>query len=103
MKKKLSELNLLLNTFVFQWYYKRVPEHFRQWTFIKSVDLLIQNYKHQQIELKGKDEVIAGAIKEETRLKNELSNLRIQIIASSQQIEILNKSFGTDFKPSSDN
>lgn len=40
------ETTVKVNKIIFWWYYKRVPEHFRQWTFIKSVRILISNYIH---------------------------------------------------------
>jgi len=42
---------LKLNHVLFWWYYKRVPEHFRQWTILKSIEILISNYKHAQWEV----------------------------------------------------
>ena len=38
---------LKLNHVLFWWYYKRVPEFFRQWTILKSIEVLVSNYNHE--------------------------------------------------------
>jgi hypothetical protein len=65
---------LMLNYILFDWYYKRVPAHFLQWTFFKSVKLLIENYKHQTelYELEKKEHIQTS--KELTTYKNRAIN-----------------------------
>lgn len=95
MKKILLKINHVL----FWWYYNRVPEHFHQWTFFKSVRMLIENYEHSQIINIGLNEVIAEAIRIEEKMKSEISALRLREMGVSQeQIDPLNKMFGTDLK-----
>ena len=94
---------LKINHFIFRWYYKRVPEHFKQWTFMKSVKLLIQNYEHDKLLLKNAKEIEALAIKDADNLRTELQNLRMGISHSSEHIDWANKNFGTDFKKPGDN
>lgn len=51
----------------------------------------------------GLEEVVSKAIKREDELNKTISNLRMQIIATDDQIRGLNKTFGTDFKGKADN
>jgi len=92
-----------LNKILFHWYYSSVPEHFKKWGFIKSVNLLIQNYKHSQFQLKSKNEVIKKAIDTEDKLRKELTDLKIQLVGNSKLIDGINKSFGTKFTKPEDN
>ena len=62
---------LKLNHIVFWWYYKRVPNFFYQWTILKSVRLLKDNYEHALFREKGLNEVISGAIKREREMQSE--------------------------------
>ena len=48
---KTKTMILKLNHIIFWWYYKRVPEHFRQWTLLKSIEILVSNYNHAQWEV----------------------------------------------------
>ena len=89
---------LLLNKIIFHWYYGRVNIFFHQWTFIKSVKLLISNYKQQEYELKSKDDLIGKFLEIDRKTQKELHNLRIQQIATPAQIKWANKTLGTDFK-----
>lgn len=98
-----TAIRLKINHFVFAWYYKRVPNHFRQWPILKSIKLLIDNYEHQKFVDKGKDEVISRAIKREEELKKEIANLRFQILSVDEQVRSINKTFGTDFNEPSSN
>lgn len=95
---KTRKMILLLNKIIFSWYYKRVNEHFHQWTFIKSVKVLIDNYKHQEYCLKGQEELIGKFLEIDRQTQKELHNLRIQQIATPEQIKWANKTLGTDFK-----
>ena len=56
---------LKVNHILFFWYYKRVPSFFNQWTILKSLSLLTQNYRHKDFMIKQKDEVIYKAIQKE--------------------------------------
>jgi hypothetical protein len=94
---------LRINHILFAWYYNRVPKHFHEWTFIKSVKILISNYEHRDLlfrnELLGKQ----GLIKENNELRAEISQMRIERIASSSQIRGVNKMFGTNWTPPDEN
>ncbi len=94
---------LKLNHLIFWWYYKRCGEHFQQWTFIKSVKLLISNYEHDKLFSKNAHNSLMSAIKEIDELRSENSNLRIQQIATDGQIRWANKNFGTDWTPPTEN
>jgi hypothetical protein len=90
---------LKINHIIFWWYYKRVPEFFRQWTILKSINLFRQNYEHQEFMLNGKDEVISSAIKTERRLQEEITNLKLKLMGVSQEkLDHINDVFGTNMK-----
>lgn len=94
---------LKLNHFLFKWYYSRVDKHFHQWTFIKSVKLLIQHYVHEQLLHENANENFRGALNELDTTRKELHNLRMQQIATPGQIDVLNKAFGMDYDNPKDN
>lgn len=90
---------LKLNHIVFWWYYKRVPNFFHQWTILKSIRLLKDNYKHALYREKGLNEVISGAIKREREMQSEISNMKLTMMGITQdKIDLINKMFGTDLK-----
>lgn len=99
----MSLIILKVNYFLFSWYYSRVDKHFHQWTFIKSVKLLIQHYDHEQLLHKNANANFRMALNELDATRKELSNLRMQQIANPGQMETLNKIFGTDFNDSINN
>lgn len=95
----MKKIILKINHVLFWWYYNRVSEHFRQWTFFKSVRLLIDNYEHALYREKGLNEVVDKAIKIEEEMKSEISTLRLRAMGVSQeQIDPLNKMLGTELK-----
>lgn len=82
---------------LFWWYYSRVPEHFHQWPFRKSVKLLIQNYEsHKQLS-EGQAKGLSECIKENNRLRHEIANMKVQQIANPKTIGQVNKMFGAGF------
>ena len=90
---------LKLNHLVFWWYYNRVPKFFHQWTILKSIRLLKDNYEHSQFIIKGNEEVISNASKRERQMRTKISNLELRLMGITQdQIDPLNKMFGTDLK-----
>jgi|TARA_R110002153_G_scaffold61561_1_gene166036 hypothetical protein len=90
---------LKVNHILFWWYYKRVPNFYHQWTILKSIDLFRQNYEHQEFVIKGKSEVISGAIKREREMQAKISNLELSAMGITQdKIDPINKMFGTDLK-----
>lgn len=99
----MKDIILKLNYFLFSWYYSRVPDHFKQWTFLKSVKLLIQNYKHDQLILSIEMKASSSATKEASEARKELANLKMQMLANSGQINKLNNMFGTDFTTPEEN
>lgn len=102
-KLKAEGLVLKINHLIFWWYYRKVDNHFKQYTFFKSVSLLRQHWEHDQFVIKGQNELIRNAIQEESRLNKENSQLRIQQIATDGQIRWANKNFGTNWTPQTDN
>ena len=99
----MNEFTLRINYLLFPWFYKNVDDHFKQWTFFKSVKLLIQNYRHCRFREKQNEDLISRAIKREDQLNSEISRMRMMQIATGDQIESLNSMFGTDFKKPTDN
>lgn len=99
MKKLLLNINYL----IFSWYYKIVPDHFKHWTFIKSVKILIQNYEHRNLLFKNEQDHNKALIIDNDKLRIELSQFRISQLASSKQIKDLNKMFGTNHNTPEDN
>jgi len=99
MKKIILKLNYL----IFSFYYKKVPNHFKYWTFFNSISLLIQNYDHLKLLFDNSEKHKIDLIKESDRLRKELSDIRIKEIASDNQIDWLNKSFGANIHKTSEN
>jgi hypothetical protein len=64
---------LKINHWLFAWYYKRVPEHFQQWTLLKSVRLLIENYIHLKRLYDMEMRNLSAALKESNQLRNQLN------------------------------
>lgn len=90
---------LRVNHIVFWWYYKRVPKFFHQWTILKSISLLKQNYEHAEFRYDGLNEVLKNASKREIEMRSTISNLELKLRGITQdQIDPINKIFGTDLK-----
>lgn len=94
---------LKINHFVFRWYYNRVDAHFKQWTFFKSVKLLIDNYRHCLFRESQNEKLISEAIKREDKLTSELNRIKMSLVASDHQIDSINEFFGTNFNKTSEN
>src|SRR5688572_30833424 len=94
---------LKINHILFWWYYRKVSDHFKSYTFFKSISLLRQHYEHAEFMIKGKNDVIKTASKEIDELRKENSQLRISQIATDGQIRWANKTFGTDWIPPTEN
>ena len=94
---------LKLNHWLFSWYYKRVEAHFHDWTFIKSVKILISNYEHRDLLFRNELDHNRALIKECDKLRSELSNIKIQQIATDGQIRSVNDMFGTNWTPPTEN
>lgn len=94
---------LKINHIVFWWYYRKVSDHFKGYTFFKSVDLLRQHYEHAEFVIAGNNKVIRTAIHENDELRKQNSQLRISQIATDGQIRWANKVFGTDWNPPTNN
>ena len=99
----MEKLILKINHFVFSWYYKRCGDFFKQWTFIKSVKLLIQNYEHNKELLGAAKKTESFAIQEANRERKLRLDLEMKLIASDEEIYWANKIFATDFKKSNEN
>ena len=82
----MEKIILKCNHVLFWWYYKRVPEFFHKWTILKSVKLLVDNYEHQEVIIKGNDKVISSAIKTEREMIRKISNLELKLMGVSQKI-----------------
>lgn len=98
-----QKLILKLNHWLFKWYYSRVDRHFCQWTFFRSVKLLIQHYEHEQLLHKNANTAFRDCLNELDATRKELSNLKMQQIANPNTIDVLNKSFGTDYTSPNEN
>ena len=103
LRERWNQIILKLNHFIFAWYYNQVPEHFRSWTFFKSIDLLIQNYNHQKWCKDRQGEFISRVQREYESQVKELNDLKMRNIATESQINWANRTFGTDFTKPSDN
>ena len=97
------KLLLKINHILFWWYYQKVSDHFKGYTFFKSVSLLRQHYEHAEFIIKGNNAVIRTAIEENDNLRKENSQLRISQIATDGQIRWANKTFRTDWTPPTEN
>lgn len=42
-----------INRILFWWYYKRIPEFYRQWTLLKSISVFVGGYKQIEREWKA--------------------------------------------------
>jgi TATA-box binding protein (TBP) (component of TFIID and TFIIIB) len=94
---------LKINCVLFSWYYSRISEHYRQWTFFKSVKILISNYKHQEYCLKSQEELIGKLLEIDRKTQAELHDLRIQQIATPAQIRWANEKLGMKLTEPNDN
>ncbi len=99
----MKNILLKINHFVFFWYYKRCGEHFKQWTFLKSVKLLIQNYEHTQLLFRNAEKIESFAIKEADKERKLRLDLEMKLLANDNQIDWANNTFGTDFSKSEEN
>lgn len=102
-KQKSDSLILKLNHLIFWWYYIKQSEHFRGYTFFKSVSLLRQNYEWLADVHKESVKEKLALIMECDRLRSELNNYRMGQAAKPEQITQLNKMFGTKFTKPTDN
>jgi hypothetical protein len=91
------------NIFIFGFYYKRCGDHFRQWNFIKSVKLLIQNYEHGQLLLNNEETHNRNLTRDNDELRKELFDIKIKMIVTDEQIDLANKMLGVDIKKDSQN
>lgn len=98
-----KKVMLRINYILFSWYYKRVPKHFHSWTFFDSVKILISNFEHHDLLFKNELSHNKALIKENDKLRSELSNIRINQIATDNQIRMSNDIFGTKWTPPTEN
>ena len=99
MSKEKESLRLKWNHLIYWRYYKRVPEFYRQWCYLKSMELLKQNYEHHKLIIKGNEEVISNAIKRERENILKIANLELRAKGITQeQIDRVQRPFGTDLK-----
>jgi len=101
MKKTL--LILKLNHFIFSWYYKRCGDHFKQYHFLKSIKLLIDNYEHLNLLYKNEQIHNRNLTRDNDIMRNELFQIRIKQVASPNQIDSINKMFGTNIHKNNEN
>jgi len=101
--KNAEGLALRINHFLFWWYYNKVDDHFKQYTFFKSISLLRQNYDHLKTMYDGNNQLLSNCIKRNTELEHQLSNARIAQIATDGQIRWANENFGTKWTPPTEN
>lgn len=94
---------LKINHILFYWYYKRVDKHFHSWTFFKSIKILISNYQHHELLFKNELKHNQALIKDNDKLRSELSNMKMNQIANDGQIKTINDLFGTKYIPPTEN
>lgn len=99
MNKALLKLNRIL----FWWYYKRCGDHFKQWTFFKSVKLLIENYEHLNLMYENEKESSSSFALESSKHRQALFELKMKMIATDEQIGWANKTLGIGGSKSIDN
>lgn len=93
------QIILKINHILFWWYYKRVPKFFHQWSMLKSIRILKQNYESALFREKGLNEVISSAIKIEDEMREEISSLKLKLMGISQSdVDSINAIFGTNLK-----
>ena len=100
---KIKEIVLRINHFAFSWYYRSCGNHFKQWTFRRSVKILSQNYNHQQHLLKDSENQKRELIKANDRLRKELFNIKINQCANMQEVGTVVKIFKGNINSVSDN
>ena len=91
---------LKLNHWLFAWYYKRAGEHFKQWTLIKSVKLMIEHWQFEKEMHEGTKQLYKNCYKRNEELEKEVRNLKMQRIANDDQIKWANDFLGTEFTES---
>lgn len=94
---------LKINHILFWWYYRKVSDHFKGYTFFESIRILRQNYEHGSFIINGQDKLIITYRDELEKLRKENSQLKISQIATDGQIRWANKAFGTDWTPPTEN
>lgn len=98
----MKKLVLKLNHSIFKWYYKRCGDHFRQWTFFKSVKLLISNFEHLQLLLKNAEAHNRNLTRDTDQLRKELFQNKMQQM-HPDHIDWVNDVFGTDLHKNTEN
>ncbi|MES2732241.1 MAG: hypothetical protein V4714_10845 [Bacteroidota bacterium] len=86
-----------------EWYYSKVGDHFKQWTFEQSVLMLIYNYEHLK---KLHDIEISSVVRyaqEASELRQELYRLKMQQTANPDTIAALNQALGADIPNPNEN
>ena len=99
----MRKLILKLNHILFWWYYRKVTDHFKGYTFFKSVSLLWQHYDLSEFENGQLHDLIKSGHQENEKLRKENSQLRISQIATDGQIRWANETFGINWNPPTDN
>lgn len=94
MKKFFLSLNHLL----FPWYYKRVSSHFQDRTIVKSILNLIDNYNHQEWLISRHDEQIDKFCKLADQERKMRLDIQMKMIASNEDIDWANNTFGLNIK-----
>jgi hypothetical protein len=93
-----------INQFVFWWYYKRIPEFYRQWTILKSFRVFVSGYK--QLEREWQSEAkqrtwLSGKVAE---LENEIKRRNLADCQISRETAFqAKKMFGADIPNNANN
>jgi len=99
----MKKLILKVNHLVFAWYYNRCGDHFKQWTFFKSVKLLIQNYYHCDEWRRSSDKLLGEVIRENTQLHDKITRIELKALIDESQVDFINSSFGLNLPKASEN
>ncbi len=88
-----------INHIIFWWYYKRVPVFFRQWTLLKSISLLSQNYTHQSAQFKTSEMFCGELIRRNTMLVDQIQMEKLK----AMNVDSALRAFGVNIPSDADN
>jgi len=99
----MKKLILKINHSIFNWYYKRCGDHFKQYTFFKSVKLVIDNYEHLKLLMKNEVKHNRNLTRDNDEMRKELFDIKIKQIAGEDQVDWMNSTFGMGINKANEN